>query len=132
MQALKEIPPADQMWKDKFLIQVIQAAGGVCGKAERGESASETERGRVTTAQKEGGLCCAYVGCTHVWTPVQMHARTHARTHEHTHAHAHQAGYAAGAGENADPKEVFEQLDKDELHDQKLLCSFTSGLGFRV
>jgi hypothetical protein len=37
MQALKEIPPADQMWKDKFLIQVIQAECRVCGKAERGE-----------------------------------------------------------------------------------------------
>ena len=39
-----------------------------------------------------------------------------------------QAGYASQAGADAEPKVVFDQLDKDALVDQKLLCTFNSSL----
>jgi hypothetical protein len=43
MQALKEIPPPEQMWKDKFLIQVIlgerERGGGGAGGARHTQKA---------------------------------------------------------------------------------------------
>jgi hypothetical protein len=87
MQALKEIPPPEQMWKDKFLIQVM------LGERER-EKERERERAWTHTHREQAG----YNG----------HTRTHNAT---LCTHTQQAGNALNAGENADLGFRFSGLD---------------------
>ena len=89
MLALKEIPPPEQMWNDKFLIQVILR--------ER-----ETERGPGDTHNRRA------IMHTHTHTqhniihkhnrPAIIHAHIHATQHN---THTQQAGFALNARENA-------------------------------